>query len=83
MKDKVSALRFGIRMNFPKYCGEEKTDEAIEILKELERLAEIGAAIEWALEKKIFQDDFEFNMLDIDFVISRHRWNISKEDHNV
>jgi hypothetical protein len=38
--------------------------------EETARLAQIGEAIEWALKEKKYQDDFEFNMLDVDFLVN-------------
>lgn len=50
----INGLAFGIRCNFPRFCGEELTEEAIVIYKELVRLAEIGEAYEDAYKSCLF-----------------------------
>lgn len=35
VKDDIAALRLGIKLNFPRFCGEEKTKEAINTLDNL------------------------------------------------
>ena len=47
-KININALKFGIMCNFTPFCGEERAREAVELIKELERLARIGKATEKA-----------------------------------
>ena len=42
-KININALKFGI-MQFHPFCGEERARESVELIMELERLAEIGRA---------------------------------------
>ena len=57
MKEEVNALIFGIRCNFPKQCGKERTEEAVKLIKELERLARIGKATEkWFSVENSYQN---------------------------
>lgn len=58
-------------------CNEEYLAEIIQEkekeIKELKIYAEKAKAIKWAIETKQYHDDFEFNMLDIDFVVNLYR----------
>ena len=53
-KININALKFGIMCNFTPICGEERAREAVELIRELERLAEIGKATEKAYSKGAF-----------------------------
>ena len=49
-KININALKFGIMCNFTPFCGEERARESVELIMELERLAEIGRATEFAMQ---------------------------------
>jgi hypothetical protein len=49
-KININAVKFGIMCNFTPFCGEERAREAVELIRELERLAEIGKAKEEGVE---------------------------------
>ena len=53
-KININALKFGIMCNFTPICGEERAREAVELIRELERLARIGEATEKAYSKGAF-----------------------------
>ena len=53
-KININALKFGIMCNFTPFCGEERARESVELIMELERLAEIGRATEIALNHGFF-----------------------------
>lgn len=53
-KININALKFGIMHNFTPFCGEERAKEAVELIRELERLARIGEATEKAYSKGAF-----------------------------
>ena len=46
----IRSLGLAILLNFPHFCGEERTKEAYAIYEELKRLAEIGRATERMFE---------------------------------
>ena len=56
-KININALKFGIMCNFTPICGEERAREAVELIRELERLARIGEATEKALKYGFFVYD--------------------------
>lgn len=58
-KININALKFGIMCNFTPFCGEERAREAVELIKELERLARIGEATEKAFMQEAPELTFE------------------------
>ena len=58
-KININALKFGIMCNFTPICGEERAREAVELIRELERLARIGEATEKAFMQEAPELTFE------------------------
>ena len=81
IKADIQSLRLGILMNFPQFCGEERTKEAINTLNELTEHAEqgfISNGITTERHAEICQAERENRLVVLHFKVSKE--NTKRED---